>query len=103
VTHNSFTAKGAKAAKEQKSLTAKDTKDAKENKGFTAKDAKETVFRIEPQGRQDNAKSGIRQAPLVILHPSSLIPHPLTNGRPRICPGRGLARYLIRRSPLQPS
>jgi hypothetical protein len=39
-TEQSFTAKGAKDAKEEKSFTAEAAKVAKEQKSFTAKDAK---------------------------------------------------------------
>lgn len=48
---NSFTAKDAEVAKEQKSFTAKD-----------AKDAKEIIIRSKPQGREDNAKGVIGYA-----------------------------------------
>jgi len=47
----SFTAKAARAAKEQKSLTAKDAEDAKENNSLTAKDAKGKIIGFKPQGR----------------------------------------------------
>lgn len=53
---NSFTAKDAEDAKEEKSLTAKCAKDAEEENSFTAKAAKDRIIRTRPQGRGDNAK-----------------------------------------------
>lgn len=57
--------KGRESAKEGKSLTAKAAEDAKENNSLTAKaakDAKKTIFKTKIQGREDNAKGGIREA-----------------------------------------
>jgi len=65
MTHKSFTAKDAEDAKGNNSLTAK-----------AAKDAKRTTIRTKPQGREDNAKSGIQGAPLVASELLSSSPIP---------------------------
>jgi len=50
----SFTARDAKTAKENRSLTAKDTKDAKEEKSLTAKNSIIRT-RAKPEGREGTA------------------------------------------------
>jgi hypothetical protein len=82
----SFTAKVAKDAKEQKSLTAE-----------VAKDAKEPIISIEPREREGNAKGAYRESSgsSFRLHPSSFMSrHPslITRQSPRVlCAKRFIA------------
>jgi hypothetical protein len=58
----SFTAKDAEAAKEEKSFTAKFAKDTKEKNSLTAKDAKESIIKTKPKGREGTAPKSVWDA-----------------------------------------